>query len=78
MLSINAEHQNDRPSELSAPERQRRSQALMDISVRESIKLIGKAKRSKRSRDGEMIPCNDVRGSNLARISVDKIQSSEF
>jgi hypothetical protein len=55
MLSINAEHQFDRPSELSAPERQRRSPALMDIPVRESLKLIGRTKRSKRSRDGEIM-----------------------
>jgi hypothetical protein len=50
----------------------------MDILVRESIKLIGRTERRKGSRDGEMIPCNDVRGSNPARMSGDKIQSSEF
>jgi hypothetical protein len=55
MLGINAEHKYDPPSELSAPERQRRSPTVMDLPVRESIILIGRTKRSKRSRHGEMM-----------------------
>jgi hypothetical protein len=71
MFGINAEHQFDRPSELSGPETQRRSPALTDIPVRESIKPIETTKLSKISRDGEMIPCNNVRGSNTVSFGYD-------
>jgi hypothetical protein len=79
MFAINAEHQFDRPLELSALESERRSPAVMNIHVREWIKLIGRTKRRKRSRDGEMMRMNvrnDVRGSKRSTIGGDKIQSS--